>query len=119
MPQADGRFKPNTPAYARPATLGAGVTGVFGFPAGPRHLFKQQPGPGANAYALLPTIPQMAYSLPGAGYVVENNGASHVLSGPQVTWAQSQVVTGMNGQVFAGAYQQGLIDYQAYILAQG
>lgn len=119
MPQASGRFVPNAPNYARPATLGMGVTGVVGMPAGPRHLFKPQPGPGANAYALLPTIPQMAYSIQGAGFIVENNGASHVLSGPQVMWAQSQVVTGMNGQVFAGAYQQGLIDYQAYILAQG
>ena len=117
MPQMEGYFIPQVWARPRPATFGQAIAAVLGLGGGDSsHLFKRQPEPGAGAWALLPTSAKMAYSLAGPGYIVQGNGASQIMSGPQVTWSRAQIATGQDGQVYGGGYQQGLIDYQAYIM---
>lgn len=119
MPQMEGYFIPQEWARPRPATFGEVLSRVLGLGGGDGvHLFKRQPEPGAAAWALLPTSAKMPYSLAGPGYIVQGNGASQIMSGPQVTWSRAQIATGQNGQVYGGGYQQGLIDYQAYVMGE-
>lgn len=118
MPQMNGRFVPQIWAVPRPATMGesasvmAPVTGGDG-----RHIFKRQPEPGARGWALVPDMPKMAFSLQGPGYIVQDRFSSQIMPGPQLTWAGTQIRTGINGQVYGGAYAQGLIDPMAYYAA--
>ncbi len=118
MPQQAGRFVPQIWANPRPPFFGesaavvAPVTGGDG-----RHIFKRQPEPGARAWALLPAFPQMAYSLQGPGYIVQDRFSSQIMPGPQLAWTGTQIRSGINGQVYSGAYQQGLMDPMAYYAA--
>jgi len=117
MPQNAGQFVPDVWSRPRPNTMGAVLARVLGGGGDRLHprVAPRLPGPGADGWALLPDQPKMAYAVQGAGYIVRNNGASQVFSGPQVFWKDAQIASGVNGIVYMGAYQQGLINYEAYL----
>lgn len=122
--QREGNFVPGV--YTRPKPPGfsavvSAVMALFAAPAPggtPTHRFARQPEPGPGAWALLPTSPGLPFSIAAGGYIVANNGASQVLSGPQVMWGQATGISGFNGTVYGGTYQQGLIDMAAYMGAE-
>lgn len=72
--------------------------------------------PGAMNRAVYPAFSLPAFSIQGPGFIYGNGrGPAVVATVPMLDYARVQVIDGINGTVFGGIYQQGLINLEAYV----